>query len=119
MTFQVMYNTHDGQEHTFTTAETFAKAVQKANTVFEWRKRQPEHIQNIWIQDTAGQPTNEDQTRLRRYYTDYELTVLCEDCAAARKANGEFIQWAETPADWELAELVCYDCDATVSPTAE
>jgi hypothetical protein len=50
-------------------------------------------------------------SKLHRYYTDYELTTLCEDCAAARGANGEHVQWAETPPDWELAGLTCYDCD--------
>jgi Zn ribbon nucleic-acid-binding protein len=49
--------------------------------------------------------------KLRRFYTNYELTTLCDDCAAARQANGEYVQWAEMPAGWELAELTCYDCD--------
>ena len=48
---------------------------------------------------------------LHRYYTDYGLITLCTDCAALRRSEGEFVQWAETPIAWELAELSCYDCD--------
>jgi hypothetical protein len=34
---------------------------------------------------------------LHRYYTDHELTVLCQDCARERREAGERCEWAETP----------------------
>ena len=51
---------------------------------------------------------------LHRYYTDHELTVLCQDCARERREAGERCEWAEMPADWEQADLACADCGATV-----
>ena len=55
---------------------------------------------------------------LHRYYTDQELAVLCQDCARKRRQApstgsgqvGERCDWAETPVDWEQAELACEDC---------
>ena len=51
---------------------------------------------------------------LHRYYTDHELAVLCQDCARKRRQLGERCDWAETPVDWEQAELACEDCGATL-----
>ena len=51
---------------------------------------------------------------LHRYYTDQELTVLCQGCAHERREAGERCEWADTPTDWEQAELACEDCGATI-----
>ena len=56
---------------------------------------------------------------LHQYYTDHELTVLCQDCAHERREAGEYCEWAETPADWEQAELACEDCGATIEDEQE
>jgi hypothetical protein len=56
---------------------------------------------------------------LHRYYTDHELTVLCQDCARERREAGERCEWAETPAHWEQADLACADCGATVEELSQ
>ena len=55
---------------------------------------------------------------LHRYYTDYELAVLCQGCAEERHEAGERCEWAETPADWEQADLACADCGAVATRAA-
>ena len=51
---------------------------------------------------------------LHEYWTDDDVSVLCEDCAEERKQARRPCEWVETPAHAKQARLACGDCDDTV-----
>ena len=53
---------------------------------------------------------------LHEYRTDQGVTILCEDCARARKQARRHCQWHGAPVHAEQTRLTCEVCGATVEP---